>query len=133
MPDDDVRIKVAIFFNLKLTGFRINVFLMDDPKNNKPIIAISLVTVVAGFIVMLGWVLSVPAFERIIPGFEEMRFNAALCFVLFGLALLLSQFKNSPVNTACFFLFASARAQPSGSLPFRKTFFTIKAASIKFS
>jgi two-component system, sporulation sensor kinase E len=79
---------------------------MDDRLNKNVLITISLLTVVAGTIVMAGWVFNLPALESIVPGFEAMRFNAALCFVLFGLALLLTQFRISPLNTAAFFLFA---------------------------
>ncbi|MGZ3810335.1 MAG: PAS domain S-box protein [Mucilaginibacter sp.] len=44
-------------------------------------------------IVLLGWMLNVTAFQTILPVFEPMRFNTALCFVLLGGALLTTQYK----------------------------------------
>jgi len=81
---------------------------MDNPQKNKTIITISVVTIAAGFIVMLGWILNLPALESLVPGFEGMRFNAALCFVLLGLALLLTQFKRSQAGSIIFFFLAAS-------------------------
>lgn len=88
---------------------------MDELEHKKSILNISLVTILAGVVVMIGWVLNIPAFESIIPYFEAMRFNAALCFVLFGIALLLTQRPSSPLNDVIFY-FSSALAAAIGLL-----------------
>ena len=53
---------------------------------------------------MMGWVLHIPVMTQIIPGFIPMVFNTALCFVLFGCALLSAQYNirrfRSPVYLA---------------------------------
>ncbi|MFB9842849.1 PAS domain S-box protein [Mucilaginibacter ginsenosidivorans] len=64
---------------------------MSDQKKSKVIIAVSVVTIVISVIVMCGWVFNVLVLKEIIPGFVPMVFNAALCFVLFGSALLVRQ------------------------------------------
>ncbi len=79
---------------------------MADPQKNKIVIIICLIAITAGITVMTGWLLDIPRLESIIPGFEQMRFNAALCFVLFGAALLLTQFKTSAYSTVLFYTFS---------------------------
>jgi two-component system, sporulation sensor kinase E len=73
-------------------------------QKNRTIITISLLTIVAGITVMVGWVFNIPVLQSIIPGFEGMRFNAALCFVLFGNALLITQYKTVPYNIFLVFI-----------------------------
>jgi PAS domain-containing protein len=53
---------------------------------------------------MMGWIFNFPALQSIIPGFEGMRFNAALCFVLFGCALLITQYRTEKYNNLLFFI-----------------------------
>jgi PAS domain S-box-containing protein len=53
---------------------------------------------------MTGWILNIPALQSIIPSFEEMRFNAALCFVLFSSALLITQYQTEWYNNILFFI-----------------------------
>ncbi len=77
---------------------------MDYPQKNKTIITISLLTIAAGIIEMMGWILKIPALQNIMSGFVGMRFNAALCFVLFGSALLITQFQISGYRSPAFFL-----------------------------
>ncbi|MEO8732103.1 MAG: hypothetical protein ABI410_22360, partial [Rhodoferax sp.] len=43
-----------------------------------------------GCVVLLGWLLQVPALTSIVPGLETMKVNAALCFVFAGGSLLFS-------------------------------------------
>jgi len=57
---------------------------------------------------MIGWVFNTPAFQRIVPGFEAMRFNAALCFVLFGGALLVTQYQTLRYARAIYFILSLA-------------------------
>jgi two-component system, sporulation sensor kinase E len=75
---------------------------MDHPHKNRTIIIISLFTIIVGIIVMLGWIFSIQVFQEIVPGFEPMRFNASLCFVLSGIALLLTQYKTRRYNNLPF-------------------------------
>ncbi|HZY38793.1 MAG TPA: PAS domain S-box protein [Mucilaginibacter sp.] len=77
---------------------------MDYPLNRKIIIATGLLTIVAGITVMLGWIFNVPALESIIHGFIAMSFNSALCFVLFGTALLITQYPTGKHNYLLFFI-----------------------------
>jgi len=53
----------------------------------------------AGCIVMTGWVLDIPALKSVLPGFVEMKFNTALCFVLSGIALWLLSRDNTERTT----------------------------------
>jgi two-component system, sporulation sensor kinase E len=65
---------------------------MDHPQKNRTIIIISLITIAIGVIVILGWVFKMQVLQSIVPAFEPMRFNTALCYVLFGSALMLTQY-----------------------------------------
>jgi len=53
---------------------------------------------------MTGWIFNIPAFQSIIPGFEAMRFNTALCFVLFAGALLLTQYQSRGYTRVIYFI-----------------------------
>jgi PAS domain S-box-containing protein len=77
---------------------------MDDPQNKKIIIAASLLVIATGFTVMAGWIFNVPALESIVHGFIAMSFNAALSFVLFGTALLITQYQTGRYNRLIFFV-----------------------------
>lgn len=56
-----------------------------------PISSISAVIVaLVGLIVLTGWFLDVTSFKSLMPGWVAMKVNTALCFVLAGLALLLT-------------------------------------------
>ncbi len=50
-------------------------------------------TVLAGLgaVVIAGWLLKLPAVVRLVPGYAPMGFNTALCFVLLGAALAISE------------------------------------------
>lgn len=75
---------------------------MSDQKNSKVITAISIVTVIVSIIVMCGWMFDIPVLKEIVPGFVPMMFNAALCFVLFGSALLARQSSKTLYNKTIF-------------------------------
>lgn len=51
-----------------------------------------------GSLVMLGWYFHIPVLISVIPGYINMVFNTALCFVLSGLAIYLSQNKSDYQN-----------------------------------
>lgn len=52
-------------------------------------IAASVVAILVGCLVLLGWVLDVEILKRIIPGLNAMNPTTAIAFVLAGLSLLL--------------------------------------------
>src|SRR4051794_1097689 len=45
--------------------------------------------IVVGLTVACGWAFDMPALRTLLPGFPEMKFNAALAFVLSGTSLWL--------------------------------------------
>ncbi|MDB5140823.1 MAG: domain S-box protein [Mucilaginibacter sp.] len=65
---------------------------MNQSKKNSAIIFSAFFVIIAGLIVITGWIVNVPILQSIIPGFRAMKFNAALCFVFFGCTLLLTQY-----------------------------------------
>jgi two-component system, sporulation sensor kinase E len=77
---------------------------MTDPKKNRAIIIIGIVTITVGIIVMLGWIFNIPVLQQIVPGFVTMAFNAALGFVLFGGALIFTQYQVGKYQTAISFI-----------------------------
>jgi PAS domain-containing protein len=44
-----------------------------------------------GSVVLIGWILDIPVLKSISPGFVAMKANTAICFILIGLSLWLSQ------------------------------------------
>ena len=50
-------------------------------------------TVLGGLVVLIGWSLDIPALKSISPDFVAMKANTAICFILLGLSLCLSQTK----------------------------------------
>jgi len=77
---------------------------MDHPQKNRTIIVIGLLTIMAGVVVMTGWIFNIPVLQSIVPGFIAMKFNAALGFVLLGSASLLNQYRANKYNTSAFFV-----------------------------
>src|SRR5260370_13793671 len=77
---------------------------MDQPQKNRTIIIISLLTIVASIAVMIGWIFNIPDFKSILPGFNNMKVNSALCFILFGGALLFTQYQTKKYNNFPFFI-----------------------------
>jgi two-component system, sporulation sensor kinase E len=76
------------------------------PKNTI-ITAISLITIVAAGIVMTDWVSNFSTFQKIIPVFNTIKFNPALCFLLLGFTLLFTQYNVLKSKTTLFFILSS--------------------------
>jgi PAS domain S-box-containing protein len=53
----------------------------------------SIAVIAIGFIVILGWILDIQLLQGILPGLPSMKFNAAICFILGGVSLLLQQYQ----------------------------------------
>jgi len=79
---------------------------MDSPQKNSTIIIISLLTIVTGIVVMAGWLLNSPGLANMVIGYIAMRFNTGLCFVLFGSALLFSQYQTKKYSNIGFIVTA---------------------------
>jgi PAS domain S-box-containing protein len=77
-------------------------------QKNRTITVISCITIATGIVVILGWLLNIPVLKQIVPGFVDMVFNTGLCFILFGGALLSTQYSGSKSQNAAFLSFASA-------------------------
>lgn len=75
---------------------------MDRPQKNRTIITISLLTIILGLVIMGGWLFHIPSLASILAGHVAMRFNAALCFSLFGGAVLSSQYHIKKYNNPAF-------------------------------
>src|SRR5437879_4696918 len=81
---------------------------MADPRRSWIVLVVSVVTIVTGFTVIAGWIFNVPVLQKIIPGFESMVFNAAVCFVLFSLALLSKQYLKDQYQKTVFAVLSCA-------------------------
>jgi len=79
---------------------------MAISQKNNIIIPISLVTVAVGITIMIGWIFPGTQVLAMLPG-VTMRFNAAVCFVLFGGALLVSQLHFKKCHAPLFFFLSS--------------------------
>ena len=75
---------------------------MAESQRSRTIVLISLITIAASLVVLVGWIFNVPVLQQIIPGFVAMVFNTALCFVLFGAALLLTQYGTGTFKNLAF-------------------------------
>jgi PAS domain S-box-containing protein len=54
---------------------------------------LSICIFLGGSAVLIGWILDIPALKSISPDFVAMKANTAICFILIGLSLWLSQTK----------------------------------------
>ncbi|HEY8658747.1 MAG TPA: PAS domain S-box protein [Hanamia sp.] len=76
---------------------------MKNLKKNSAFItkAASLLTIVAGCLVLAGWIFNIPSFKSIFSGIISIKFNTGACFILSGITLYLmevrsrSQFKKN--------------------------------------
>lgn len=75
---------------------------MNNQTRNITITVAAILAIVAGLIIMGGWIFDRPPLQHIVPGFVAMKLNTALCFVLFGCALLLTRFKRQKYSNTAF-------------------------------
>jgi PAS domain S-box-containing protein len=61
---------------------------------------LSLCIFLSGSVVLIGWILDIPVLKSISPNFVTMKANTAICFILIGLSLWLSQTKRQDNQTA---------------------------------
>ncbi len=67
---------------------------MDPRQKNAVIVIISLFIIAISITVMVGWLFNVPALRGgVLPTLETMKFNVALCFILFSASLLIFQYQ----------------------------------------
>ena len=57
--------------------------------------AASMLVFGVGLMVMLGWIMDLPAIRSILPGLPAMRFNTALCLLLLGSSIWFLQNEES--------------------------------------
>ncbi|CAN5247359.1 hypothetical protein BH09BAC6_BH09BAC6_08270 [soil metagenome] len=57
--------------------------------SNKKLTLISVVTILLGVLVAIGWFLNISILKSVLPGYVSMRFNTALCFIVAGSAFKL--------------------------------------------
>ncbi|WP_259067320.1 PAS domain S-box protein [Mucilaginibacter sp. X4EP1] len=69
---------------------------MNILQRNTTIVTIGLITIITSGIVITGWICDIPALKSVVPAFGAMKFNPALCFLLFGCAILLTQYSTGP-------------------------------------
>ncbi|MBS1526246.1 MAG: PAS domain S-box protein [Bacteroidetes bacterium] len=76
--------------------------LMSGKQQNKTVVAISIFAIAVSLVVMVGWVCNITVLKQVVPGFVPMVFNTALCFILFGAALLVTQYSKTSFGRAVF-------------------------------
>ena len=80
---------------------------MYPPRKVKAVTFISLLSLLTGIWVMIGLRFHIPFLLNVFQGYVSMKFNAALCFVLLGAALLLTQFQIKKYNAVVFLVLSS--------------------------
>jgi len=75
---------------------------MYSLQKNKTITIIGLLGIVTGIVVIIGWLFNLPGFETIYPHYVSMRFNTALCFILLGATLIITQVESNKYNKLIF-------------------------------
>jgi PAS domain S-box-containing protein len=72
-------------------------------KNSTIIVIISLLIIIVSITVMVGWLFNLPALQFLFITEIAMKFNTALCFIVFAGALLISQNNNSNTGDWLYF------------------------------
>ncbi|VVB65890.1 Uncharacterised protein [Candidatus Gugararchaeum adminiculabundum] len=60
---------------------------MTKEKQGATALALAMTVIVLALVIIMGWVLSMPFFINPIPSLPAIKFNAALCALLLGMAL----------------------------------------------
>lgn len=68
---------------------------LDSNKYKRYIITVSLIVSVLSVLVIIGWILNVPLLKSVLPAYETMKFNTALCFILISTTLFLKIVNNN--------------------------------------
>jgi len=77
---------------------------MNRPSQSRIITTISLLTIIAGILVITDWMFNIPLLLTLMPVISVIRFNAGLCFILLGSALLLFLYQSTKFNTILYFI-----------------------------
>ena len=72
---------------------------MPRTKKVTAVTIVSLVSLLTGILVIMGWEFHISGLQTVFPGYISMKFNAAICFIVLGAALLLTQFQFKKYNT----------------------------------
>ncbi len=54
-------------------------------KLKKRLFIISVLTVLLGFLVIVGWGFKIPTLKSVFPGYVSMKLNTAICFITAGI------------------------------------------------
>ena len=58
-------------------------------RYKSPIRLIAIISIIAGLLVLIGWLTGNEHFKSVVPGLPTMKFNTAFCFILAGVSLYL--------------------------------------------
>jgi PAS domain S-box-containing protein len=72
---------------------------MYSPPKLKAVTLVSSLSLLTGIFVIIGWEFHLVYLLNFFPEYVSLKFNAALCFVLLGIALLLTQFQIKKYDT----------------------------------
>lgn len=62
---------------------------ISESRPPKMVRQIGFISLFSGIVVLVGWILQIKGLESIIPGFVTMKPNAAICFALLGVAMVI--------------------------------------------
>ena len=71
---------------------------------------ISLLAIITGVSVIVGWAFNLPGLETIFPKYDSMKFNTAVCFILLGSALFTTQLQGKKNYKPLFFALSALAA-----------------------
>jgi len=75
-------------------------------QKSKAVTIIGLCGVISGALIVASWLLNTPGFGTMLPNYTYVKFNSALCFILLGAALILTQFESAKHSKLFFLAFA---------------------------
>lgn len=68
---------------------------MQSKKYYTLIKTIAVLSILLGLFVIAGWIFDIQVFKSAIPGFPNMKFNTAVCFISVGISLLMMLSENA--------------------------------------